>query len=281
MQFGERLEQLRKEKGVTRKAVLDAVGASHNQYQNWVTRGNVPLPSTLEKLATYFGVSVEYLKGEQEREEAVNRAIVSFIEYLEDNGYSYEEDEHGEITIGKNGHYMYYDSMTFAGLAISLQNKGKPELAMQEWEMIAFPTENQLRALFNTRKRGRQTRLPVYGNVSAGKGCYTDTDVVAWEVADEKYDSDEYFYLLVHGDSMSPDIKDGDYALVHSQDYIESGQIGVCVVDDEGFIKKIEYGEDTLTLVSINPYYPPRKFEKYDMNNVHIIGRVIETKRKY
>ena len=80
---------------------------------------------------------------------------------------------------------------------------------------------------------------------------------------------------------MSPDIKDGDYALVHSQDYIESGQIGVCVVDDEGFIKKIEYGEDTLTLVSINPYYPPRKFEKYDMNNVHIIGRVIETKRKY
>lgn len=136
-------------------------------------------------------------------------------------------------------------------------------------------------SFFHTRPVGKQTRLPVYGNVSAGKGCYTDTDVVAWEVADEKYDSDEYFYLLVHGDSMSPDIKDGDYALVHSQDYIESGQIGVCVVDDEGFIKKIEYGEDTLTLVSINPYYPPRKFEKYDMNNVHIIGRVIETKRKY
>ena len=135
--------------------------------------------------------------------------------------------------------------------------------------------------VFDTRPVGKQTRLPVYGNVSAGKGCYTDTDVVAWEVADEKYDSDEYFYLLVTGDSMSPDIKDGDYALVHSQDYIESGQIGVCVVDDEGFIKRIEYGEDSLTLVSINPYYPPRKFEKYDMNNVHIIGRVIETKRKY
>lgn len=279
MQFNERLEQLRKEKGVTQKAVLEAVGASHNQYQNWV-KGNMPLPSTLEKLASYFNVSVNYLKGEEEKEAAMERAQTEFIEYLDDHGYSFESTDQ-EIIIGKDGQYLYYDPLAFSGLCLSLQNRGKPEIAMKEWEIIAFPSRKVMSAIFETRPTGKQTELPVYGDVSAGFGIIAHQNIIGWEVADEKYDSDEYFFLRVDGDSMSPLINDGDYVLVHSQDTIENDQLAVCVVDGEGFVKKIELAEDHVTLISMNPYYPPRKFVEYDMNRVHILGRVIEMKRKF
>lgn len=127
----------------------------------------------------------------------------------------------------------------------------------------------------------QQTMLPVYGEVSAGSGEFAQQLILGYEVADAKYDPKEYFYLLVDGDSMSPLIDDGDYVLVHSQETIESGQIAVCVVDGLGYVKKVELTEESITLISINPYYPPRTFKKYDMNRVRIYGRVLEMKRKF
>lgn len=127
----------------------------------------------------------------------------------------------------------------------------------------------------------QQTMLPVYGEVSAGSGEFAQQLILGYEVADAKYDPKEYFYLLVDGDSMSPLIDDGDYVLVHSQETIESGQIAVCVVDGFGYVKKVERTEDSITLISINPYYPPRTFKRYDMNRVRIYGRVLEMKRKF
>lgn len=42
------------------------MGFSKVAVSNWKTRGNIPTDANLNRIANYFGVSVAYLKGEEE-----------------------------------------------------------------------------------------------------------------------------------------------------------------------------------------------------------------------
>lgn len=66
MIFIERLEQLRKGKGITRKKLLADCKIGKNQYTYWVKHNTLPTPSILAVLARYFNVSPEYLSGESD-----------------------------------------------------------------------------------------------------------------------------------------------------------------------------------------------------------------------
>ena len=56
----------------------------------------------------------------------------------------------------------------------------------------------------------------------------------------------------------------------------------VVIVDDEnGMIKKVEYDTNALRLVSFNPYHPDMTFDGDEMNRVFVVGKVIESKRKW
>ncbi|MBO4584323.1 MAG: helix-turn-helix domain-containing protein [Clostridia bacterium] len=128
----------------------------------------------------------------------------------------------------------------------------------------------------------RGSCLAVTGTVAAGNGAYAEENIIGWETVDEKYASDEYYYLLVSGDSMDPEIKDGDFVLVHRQEEVESGTLGIVIIDNEdGVVKKVVYGEDSITLVSFNPYFPARVFAGADAERVRVVGKVIESKRKF
>ncbi len=91
---------------------------------------------------------------------------------------------------------------------------------------------------------------------------------------------EQYIWVNVHGDSMSPLIDNGSEILVKKQDSVDSGQIGVVLIDDEeAVVKKITYGKDWIELVSINPYYPPRRFEGEDIQLVRVLGLVKEVSK--
>lgn len=60
MEFIDRITALRKEKGVTEKQVLLDCGLSKNSFGNW-KKGMTPAAAAQKILATYFGVSVDYL----------------------------------------------------------------------------------------------------------------------------------------------------------------------------------------------------------------------------
>lgn len=281
MIFTERVKSLIKERGITQDQFNKDVDISKNTLSYWEKEGRLPKPRKLQEIADYFSVSVEYLTGEEDRKASDARSTERFLDFLEEEGYSVEQKEDGTIEIGRGGRWMFYTEHDFRELCNQFQSQSGPELAMKSWARDMFPTREDLKRIFVTQPASMQHELPVYGDVSAGIGCNAEQHIIGWEVAGDEYDEDEYFYLLVEGDSMSPEIKNGDYVLVHSQDVIENGQIAVVVVDGEGLVKKIEMGEDHITLISINPYYPPRVFKEYDMNRVHIIGRVCEAKRKY
>ena len=126
--------------------------------------------------------------------------------------------------------------------------------------------------------------IPVVGSVAAGICCTATQNIVGYELTSPESlrSGYEYIYLKVKGDSMEPLLLEGDLVLVQLQSVVESGDYAVVIVDNEdGLVKKIVYGENYIHLKSNNPYYPVRKFEGDEMNRVRIVGKVVESKRKF
>lgn len=123
---------------------------------------------------------------------------------------------------------------------------------------------------------------PVFGHASAGMGVLAEQEVLGYEAVEPQYDTDEYFWLQVSGDSMSPKIEDGDLVLVQRETPVESNTIMVVIIDEtDGVIKKVCVDEDTVTLNSFNPYYPPRVFGGVELGRLRFIGRVIQSKKNF
>lgn len=61
--FGERLLELRKEKGVSQAKLAKDLGVSYSVVCYWETNRSEPTAPNLVKLADYFGVSVDFLLG--------------------------------------------------------------------------------------------------------------------------------------------------------------------------------------------------------------------------
>ena len=88
--------------------------------------------------------------------------------------------------------------------------------------------------------------------VSAGPGVYLD-DSIAEEISipsNERTASTD-FALRISGNSMEPKYHDGDIVLVEDTDSVEIGELGIFVLDGNGYFKK--YGGDRL--ISLNADY--------------------------
>ncbi len=123
--------------------------------------------------------------------------------------------------------------------------------------------------------------IPVFDSVSAGFGCYADSSAVAYRPTpiSNSLDAENYLWINVRGDSMSPKIEDGDRILVRRQDSVENGSVAVVMIDDEAVVKKIKFGRDWLELHSFNPYYPVRRFEREELLRIRIVGLVKEVSK--
>lgn len=280
MIFTERVKDLIKERGITQDQFNQDIGISKNTLSYWEKEGRLPRPKKLQEIAEYFGCTVEYLTGEEDRETSDRRVWEAGIRFFREQGCSVMEF-HDCVVIERDypSFYQIYSNIEFRSLAeLSLWSDSNKDVLRKIIQPIdQFRAEN----LKMVPAPSNNHELPVYGDVSAGVGINAEQRIIGWETASNAYDESEYFYLLVDGDSMSPEIDDGDYVLVHSQETIENGQIAVVVVDGEGFIKKIELEDDHITLISINHSYLPRTFVGYEMNRVRIIGHVVEMKRKF
>lgn len=119
--------------------------------------------------------------------------------------------------------------------------------------------------------------IPVFKSASAGFGAYADDCIIDYAPFRITSDSeaDETIAIKVEGDSMSPKIEDGDIIQVHKQESVDSGSIAVVLLDgDEGLVKRVTYGSDWIELQSINPYYPPLRFEGAEVLRIRVVGLV-------
>jgi repressor LexA len=120
-------------------------------------------------------------------------------------------------------------------------------------------------------------KIPLFNSVSAGFGTYACSDIVDYIPLHitNLVDVPEMLCIKVTGDSMYPKIEDGDIIVVRKQDSVDSGSIAVVILDgEEGFVKRIVYGRDTIELQSINPEYAPKVFKGADVLRVRVVGLV-------
>lgn len=114
--------------------------------------------------------------------------------------------------------------------------------------------------------------VAVYGYASAGTGETLMDDVLFHTQYKGNVPSHD-FALQVNGDSMEPMFKDKEIIFVDKTKQINSGQIGIFIVNGESFLKKIFVEEDGIRLVSLNPKYKDLVFNKYQ--DVEVAGKVI------
>ncbi|HOO05891.1 MAG TPA: XRE family transcriptional regulator [Ruminococcus sp.] len=126
--------------------------------------------------------------------------------------------------------------------------------------------------------------IPLVGRVAAGLNCHAEDNIEGYILTDSEilHEGYEYFWLTVKGDSMEPELHDGDRVLVREQETLDSECFAVVRIDGEdGVVKKVRIDREKITLTSINPYYPPRVFEREQMNMIAIVGKVVQSQRIY
>ena len=73
---------------------------------------------------------------------------------------------------------------------------------------------------------------------------------------------------------MEPNFYDKDVVFVKQIPVINSGEIGVFVLNGEGFIKKYVCEGENCSLVSLNPAYEPIVIKEAD--HLKVVGKVVE-----
>lgn len=109
--------------------------------------------------------------------------------------------------------------------------------------------------------------------LSAGLGVDMFDDGTAgedYETLNEVCD----FALRISGDSMEPDIMNGNIVLIHKQDVVEHGEIGAFFYNGCVYCKKYENKDGRKALLSINDRYAPIIIEEDDFAKCY--GKVID-----
>lgn len=124
----------------------------------------------------------------------------------------------------------------------------------------------------------------VLGRVAAGIPIEAITDIVDQEeISEDLAKTGEFFGLRIQGNSMEPDIHNGDTVIVKKQDDAETNEIVIALINgNDGVCKRLKKYAESIALVSINPDYEPMYFNQEEIDNtpVRIIGKVVELRRK-
>lgn len=125
-------------------------------------------------------------------------------------------------------------------------------------------------------------KIPIIGTVRCGPNGLAFEYIDDYVFVDSSLVGDIRAFHC-KGDSMTGiGIFDGDTAIVRIQEAVENGELAVVVINgDEGTLKRVRLQSGVIVLESGNATYPPRIFAGAEMNNVKVVGKVIEIRRKF
>ena len=231
MQYGEIIRRRRTALGLNQAELAERVGVSRNTVAGWETNHSRPDLGTLPALCRALGISLNAFFGLERKRTAEENRVLEIFSALE----------------------------------------------VQDRESILW----QMEALRDRRaeQRRREEPVPVPKVVTLFRnelGAAAGFGAALGEAQGEKMilladrdteRADEV--ITVCGRSMEPTFYDGDQVLVQHTKELREGEIGIFLVDNEGYIK--EYRKDGLH--SHNPEYRTMTF--HEDQSVRCIGRVI------
>lgn len=127
--------------------------------------------------------------------------------------------------------------------------------------------------------------INVLGRVAAGIPIEAVENIIdTEEITEELARTGKFFGLRIQGDSMEPDIHNGDTVIVRQQEDAETDEIVIALINgNDGVCKRLKKYQNSIALVSINANYEPMYFTKEEVETkpVRIIGKVVELRRKF
>ena len=256
----------RKKKGLNQQQLAERIGVSRNTVAGWETGHSRPDLETLPRLCDSLGMSMNVFFGREEGVTGVERKMLDIFRALEENDR--------QVMMWQMEALLAQRALSRAGGAAE-QKKGTGPRIRESGAAGSGRMGRRSRKPEPT-PRGealRRKALQLYrSDLSAAAGfsgtLEAERGEKVWIFADERTDKADEI-IAVNGHSMEPTYYDGDLVLVQHTETLRPGEIGVFVVDGEGYIK--EYQPDGL--YSHNEAYAPMIFQ--DGNEVRCIGRVL------
>ena len=261
-----RIKELRLKRKLSMRQVAKDLDIPYTTYISYEKETHEPNSEILIRIADYFNCSIDYLIGRSDQEvddSVLDKVAMIDQDILETSGNIYQaqkiqknrdskkgiEELFGEtVTHQEIEHIVKYRSLDEYG------KKAVTDLLDTEYERCS--SENDVTDL--------TIELPMPElPASAGIGTWLEDGYnTPVTVRKTKEAERANVVIKVSGDSMEPLYTDGDRVLVKIQPDVELGEIGIFIVDGEGFIKKKGERE----LISVNPEYdniPVGEFTEY------------------
>ena len=212
--------------------------------------------------------------------EALNCSLDYIMYGIEENPHNYtlSEDEINVIerfrTLDDRGRETV---LTVLKKEEKFSRGDAPEAPKRARILTPEPLRARLAAAYESSDNGFGKRiLPLFDlPVSAGTGMLLDVETAEdITVSDNARTREADYALRISGNSMEPHYRDGDILLVQETDTIEFGELGIFMLDGNGFFKV--FGGDRL--YSLNPEYGDILLK--DFNDVRVAGKVIGKLKK-
>ncbi|MCM1564887.1 MAG: XRE family transcriptional regulator [Dehalobacter sp.] len=308
--IGEILVRLREKKKLTQDQVANDLNIKRARYSSWENNIASPGLEYLKVLAKYFGVSLDNLAGESilELPFVTRKSFKNFMEYYFPKIIMYltanmkilsEEEKASAKKIGdivqNQSSFDLMDSWQQQELVKALFEIVDSDLPIIVPKFI-LPDET-LKEIPNSHfflksisenitplEFKPYTKIPVLGEIVAGLPLEAHEDILGYEdIPIELAKNGEYFGLKVKGDSMEPRIKKGDILIIKKQPDIDSGDIGIVLINGESAtVKQIHKAETGITLQAWNTAYPTKFYSNKEIETlpVMILGKVVEFRGK-
>lgn len=247
-----KLKALREEQGLSMMEIAKQLNMPYTTYVNYEKGTREPNSEMLIKFSKFFNVTIDYLIGNSEQKNKIFDGNCD--ERLETN-----IDDEAKFTSEEKTHIKKYRTLDEHG------KKAVDCILNVEYERVestrtpVIPISNII------------TLSEFEQPVSAGKGVYLGdgSQTITREVPNTEETRKADFILRVSGDSMEPKYSDGDRLLIKRQHDVGIGEIGIFILNNEGFVKKKERDR----LVSLNPAYEDILF--HDEDSIECKGKVI------
>ena len=247
-----KLKALREEQGLSMMEIAKQLNMPYTTYVNYEKGAREPNSEMLIKFSKFFNVTIDYLIGNSEQKNKIFDGNCD--ERLKTN-----IDDEAKFTSEEKTHIKKYRTLDEHG------KKAVDCILNVEFERVestrtpVIPISNII------------TLSEFEQPVSAGKGVYLGdgSQTITREVPSTEETRKADFILRVSGDSMEPKYSDGDRLLIKRQHDVGIGEIGIFILNNEGFVKKKEKDR----LVSLNPAYEDIIFN--DEDSIECKGKVI------
>ena len=116
-------------------------------------------------------------------------------------------------------------------------------------------------------------RLPLVGQIACGTPILAEQNLE--DYIDAPASLHATFALRCHGDSMAPNIQDGDLVYIRRQPMVDNGEIAAVRIGNEATLKRVHASASQLILLPDNHSYTPQVYTGPDLEDVAIEGKVV------